>query len=148
MTDDTGKEVKIDEDGIAWDAETDRRFKRLDDDWETEQWLDVEDEHFIVWMRTSAFPLVRKMWGKIDDDLDKGTYKITIVNNYDSDEWDGEKWIIVSTVTGMGGDNTPFGIILILFGVISLIMALVLVLKAFVCKKNAPLNPAEESSLI
>ena len=37
--------------------------------WEDVQWLDMTDEHFIVWMRTSGLPTFRKLWGRIDDGL-------------------------------------------------------------------------------
>lgn len=33
----------------------------------------VQDEHFIVWMRTAGLPSFRKLYGRIDTDLDKGT---------------------------------------------------------------------------
>lgn len=32
-----------------------------------------EDEHFIVWMRVASLPNFRKLYGKIEDDLDKHT---------------------------------------------------------------------------
>ena len=32
--------------------------------------MDMTDEHFIVWMRTAGLPNFRKLWGKIEEDLD------------------------------------------------------------------------------
>jgi hypothetical protein len=32
----------------------------------SQQWLNVEQEHFIVWMRTAGLPNFRKLWGKIN----------------------------------------------------------------------------------
>lgn len=33
----------------------------------------VQDEHFIVWMRTAGLPSFRKLYGRIDTDLAAGT---------------------------------------------------------------------------
>lgn len=33
----------------------------------------VQDEHFIVWMRTAGLPSFRKLYGRIDSDLPEGT---------------------------------------------------------------------------
>jgi hypothetical protein len=44
------------------------------------QWINMEDEHFIVWMSMMPFNNFRKKWGKIDEDLTKGFYDLTINN--------------------------------------------------------------------
>jgi hypothetical protein len=33
------------------------------------------------WMSVAGLPRFRKLWGKIDKDLDEGTYKLVIVNS-------------------------------------------------------------------
>jgi hypothetical protein len=99
-------------------------------------------------MRTSAFPRVRKLWGIIDEDLDKGTYTVEIINNYDAEEWDGEKWIVLSTVNSFGGNNLFLGVMLCLFAGLSLLMVVLLLLKLLLGKKREPPNPADESSLV
>jgi hypothetical protein len=39
----------------------------------------ADDEHFQVWMRTSALPTFSKLWGRNDDDvMTSGTYEVTI----------------------------------------------------------------------
>jgi hypothetical protein len=38
-------------------------------------------EHFIVWMRTAGLPNFRKLFGKINTNLLKGTYTVTVTNN-------------------------------------------------------------------
>lgn len=42
----------------------------------------MRDEHFIVWMRTSALPNFRKLWGRIDG-LEKGKYLLKVKNNFE-----------------------------------------------------------------
>ena len=32
-------------------------------------WMDLENEHFIVWMETSGLPNFLKLWGRIEEDL-------------------------------------------------------------------------------
>lgn len=76
------EEIKIDQDDIAWKADIDKRFKSLDD-WEEKQWIDVEDEHFIVWMRTSNLPWFIKLWGSIDEDLEQGKYSVVVTDGED-----------------------------------------------------------------
>jgi hypothetical protein len=79
LTDPKGKLVKIDEDDIAWESDKDFKFENLDgNDVVKRQWTDIEDEHFIVWMRLAALPTFRKLWGKIESDVDEGTYSLTI----------------------------------------------------------------------
>jgi len=40
----------------------------------------MEDQHFIVWMRTAGLPDFRKLWGKIDseDGLKAGKYQLKV----------------------------------------------------------------------
>jgi len=40
----------------------------------------VEDEHFIVWMRTAGLPTFRKLYARIDEPLAAGTYTVQISN--------------------------------------------------------------------
>ena len=38
----------------------------------SKQWIDMTDEHFLVWMRPSGLPNPKKLWGRINRDLKKG----------------------------------------------------------------------------
>ena len=92
---DTDPEEKfvINEKGIAWESDVKHKFKNLKDDpdWYKKQWADIEDEHFIVWMRTAGLPNFRKLYGKIETDLKPGVYELDIMNNYDVSSFDGKK---------------------------------------------------------
>jgi hypothetical protein len=95
--DSSTKDIKINDKGIAW--ETDRLYKfgnvkyaefkdkliqeppeaktPLTDltpgnEWKNVQWIDMTNEHFIVWMRYAGLPTFRKLWGKVDEDLTPG----------------------------------------------------------------------------
>ena len=92
----------------------------------------ADDEHFQVWMRTSALPTFSKLWARNDDDvMQSGTYEMTInmsecvrVDGWTADQradficskplldypvrqFGGTKSIVFSTVSWMGGKN-PF----------------------------------------
>ena len=45
----------------------------------------------MVWMRISALPNFKKLYGKIDRDLPKGTYKLTIDNKFSVDSFNGSR---------------------------------------------------------
>ena len=83
LLDPSGVEVKISDDNIAWESDKEYKFKNGPGKWETKQWWDVTDQHFIVWMRTAGLPNFRKLWGEIKSDLTQGTYELEITNTYD-----------------------------------------------------------------
>jgi len=69
--------VTVSETGIAWPDDIGNKFK-LDASRKSEYWINVEDEHFIVWMRTSGLPNFRKLWGVIAEKLVAGTYIVEV----------------------------------------------------------------------
>lgn len=70
-----GSEIQIEEDDIAWLDDRAHRFKNSDLD---KQWINVESERFMNWMKITPFSNVRKTWGKINSDLKEGDYQIKI----------------------------------------------------------------------
>jgi hypothetical protein len=60
-------------------------------------------------MRLSALPDFRKLYGRIDEDLDEGTYHLKVRNNYDVSDWNGEKYFVLTTTSGFGGKNQVCG---------------------------------------
>ena len=42
----------------------------------TNQWLDLEDEHFMVWMRPAPFANFSKLYGRINQDIEK----VSVIN--------------------------------------------------------------------
>ena len=131
LFDKDGNEIEINQKDIAWEADKKIKFNNLPGDKIQKQWIDMTDEHFIVWMRPSGLPNFRKLWGRIKevngkkDKLIKGNYTIKINNYFDVSKFDGEKFFILSTVNGFGGRNKFLGISYIVVGSISLILAVV-----------------------
>lgn len=75
--------ITINEQGIAWEGDKGGKFRRSFNS-SALQWIDPEDEHFIIWMRTAGLPNFKKLWGKIEIDLQPGDYHVKIKNNYNS----------------------------------------------------------------
>lgn len=90
-------------------------------------------------MRTSGLPNFRKLWGRIEEDLE-GTYTVKIKSYYDVTDFDGEKYVVISTANALGGDNTFLGIAYIVVGGITLILALAFVIRGYFFKKSDDLH--------
>ena len=90
------------------------------------QWLDLTNEHFLVWMRPSGLPNPKKLWGRIEQDLESRTIiEVKIKNNYDVGVYKGKKKIILSNATKFGGKNKFLAISYIVVGALSLISAII-----------------------
>jgi hypothetical protein len=113
----------------------------------------VEDEHFMVWMRTAGLPTFRKLYAKIDTQLTKGSYEIEVSNgrlhiqedgtstrwNHGTDTaqrglfpvhgFGGQKSVVLSTMSFMGGKNSFLGVAYIVVGALCLALALLFFIK-------------------
>ena len=112
------EQIIIEFDDIAWSVDKDKYKNSANS---KEQWYNVEDERFMVWMRPAAMPDFRKPWGKIKKDLSKGNYTLIINNKYPVKSFDGKKFFILSTVNGLGGKNYFLAILYLVVGGISVI---------------------------
>jgi len=127
---------KPNENDIAWKADKELKYKNVDLD---RQWINMEDEHFIVWMRPAGLPNFRKLWGRIDNmDLEAGwKVQVTIDDQFDVSSFNGKKFLILSTVNALGGKNSFLGVSYIVLGGISIILAVVFIIGYnFHTKKN------------
>lgn len=90
----------------------------------------VENEHFIVWMRTAGLPTFRKLYGKIDKHVRSGTVlSFNVSANFEVDSFDGTKTLVVSTVGKFGGKNSFLGVAYIVVGSICFFLAFVFAIK-------------------
>jgi LEM3 (ligand-effect modulator 3) family / CDC50 family len=96
----------------------------------------MTDEHFMVWMRTAGLPNFRKLYGRIEEDLQPGEYEITIENNYDVKRFDGSKSFILSTVNILGGKNYFLSVCFIVSGSLCLLFSVIFLIALFK-KKNS-----------
>ncbi len=121
------QDLVVNEKNIAWKADKELKYKNVD---KRKQWIDMEDEHFIVWMRPAGLPNFRKLWGRIDQqDLEAGSeVSLTIENKFDVSSFNGKKYIILTTVNAFGGKNTFLAVCYIVIGCISIVIAFALII--------------------
>lgn len=137
-----GVNIPIDEKGIAWESDKEFKFKLLTGgdskiaNYTNNYWMDVTNEHFIVWMRTAGLPNFRKLWGKINQRLEPGNYTVVINNNYDVKSFEGKKSFVLSTTNALGGKNYFLAICYIVVGSLCIVFAIIF-LVAFLKKKGA-----------
>eukprot|EP00919_Chromeraceae_sp_WS-2016_P035260 GHVR01083493.1.p1 GENE.GHVR01083493.1~~GHVR01083493.1.p1 ORF type:complete len:313 (+),score=35.26 GHVR01083493.1:829-1767(+) len=100
-------------------------------------WLDnsdlfeggINNSHFIVWMRIAGLPTFRKLWGRIQKELVL-PLTVKIANNYPVRSFQGEKAVVFSTASPLGGRNFMLPCTMFVSGIFTLIFAAI-----FICKK-------------
>eukprot|EP00300_Choanocystis_sp_HF-7_P021840 c20946_g1_i1.p1 GENE.c20946_g1_i1~~c20946_g1_i1.p1 ORF type:complete len:326 (-),score=69.69 c20946_g1_i1:123-1100(-) len=117
--------------GIAWKSDLEKKFKNIEGFTvpNVVQHKNVEDEEFIVWMRTAGLPTFKKLHRILNSGLEQGTYTIRIGQHFPVAEYDGEKAFYLSTTTWIGGRNDFLGWAYIVVGIVCMILALVFLVK-------------------
>lgn len=112
--------------------------------------LDLEDpgnngfvnEDFIVWMRTAAFPTFRKLYRRLRredsfaDGLPAGNYSLSISYNFPVTMFQGEKSVILSTLTWFGGGGLFLGLTYTVTGALTLLASFAILAVHLKLKRN------------
>lgn len=86
-------------------------------------------EDLIVWMRTAALPSFRKLYGRIEEDLQKDdVIVVKLMNNYNTYSFGGKKLLVLSTLSWLGGKNDFLGLANICVGVSCILISIVFAL--------------------
>jgi LEM3 (ligand-effect modulator 3) family / CDC50 family len=98
--------LEIDSNDIAWPTDDSSKYVEL-----SNEYLNITNPHFKVWMRSSLTSTPRKLYGKIlADQITQGslTFNLTAIShNYLG--YSPELKIMISTTSSIGGKNYVFG---------------------------------------
>jgi len=127
--------------GIAWSSDINDKFKPVDAAFPNDTVTrigpggfvlpDVTDEDFIVWMRTAGLPTFKKLYRKIETmDLNPGDMlSINVVNVFPVSSFSGEKAIVLSTTSWLGGKNDFLGWAYIVVAILCFILGFLFLAK-------------------
>ena len=105
----------------------------------------VQNEHFIVWMRTAALSTFRKLYGRVGSGKAGHIVKtipagspitFNIKSQFRVDEFNGQKAIVLSTTSWLGGKNPFLGYAYIGVGALALVLAVVFILKQLISPRE------------
>lgn len=132
--------------GIAWSSDKDDKFKHNEEMYTSDNYghrgilgvklPPVNDEDFIVWMRTAGLPTFKKLYRKINVDLKKGDeVTIRVLNYYPVSEFSGQKAFVLSTTSWLGGKNSFLGWCYIVVGIVCVVLAVAFLIKQLVAPR-------------
>jgi hypothetical protein len=90
-------------------------------------------------MRTAGLPYFKKLYARIEGDMNKGKYTVTVHNSillfiiiiidYDNTSFDGQKSIFISNTGTFGGRNIFLEVGYYVFGMVCFIISFIFYLK-------------------
>lgn len=86
-------------------------------------------------MKTAAFEGFKKLWGRIDEDLEKGKYNI-IVRLDEENGVDKDKYVVLATANRLGGDNLNLGILYVVVGVLTISSGVYFAVRGLLFRKS------------
>eukprot|EP00124_Ichthyophonus_hoferi_P002462 Ihof_evm2s169 gene=Ihof_evmTU2s169 len=134
-----GLSVELSSENIAWEGYVNNKFKNppsFDGTVKPPYWSHAVtefstgagqgyiNEDLVVWMQPAPLPRFRKLYRIIPAGLPAGTYNLEVDYNYPVTQFRGQKSIVLSTMSFMGGRNSLLGPAYILVGLLSLLLAL------------------------
>lgn len=90
----------------------------------------------MIWMRTSPLPTLLKLYAKSLDPVPAGDLTINITNNYPTDLFHGEKYIIITNLSLIGGKNPILAILYLVVASIQIIFGFIIIFTRIFCPRN------------
>lgn len=88
-----------------------------------------DQEDLLVWMRTAALPSFRKLYGRIEEDLDADDVIVVhLKNNYNTYSFGGKKKLVLSTSSWLGGKNDFLGVANLFVGTFCILISIIFLL--------------------
>jgi hypothetical protein len=129
--------------GIALRPDRDDLFRPISPEYRTgiRHLLDKSDfpgetvnEHFIVWMRSAAFPVFMKPFAVCRRcHIPAGTFSLVIKRNYPMSAFDGERWAVLAEVRRFGSRSARVEAMAIGVGAVAIALGIVFVLLSVCC---------------
>ncbi|XP_059132835.1 cell cycle control protein 50C isoform X2 [Peromyscus eremicus] len=100
------------------------------------------NEDLIVWMRTAAFPTFKKLYRRLNrvhnfvDGLPAGNYSFNISYNFPVTVFQGEKSVVLSTLTWIGGGGLFLGLTYTVTGALTLLASFAILAIYLMLKRN------------
>ena len=89
-------------------------------------------------MRTAGLPNFRKLYGKVTEDLKKGSYDLIIENNYTVKSFAGSKYFVLSTTNLLGGTNYFLAVCYIIVGALCIMFGIIFFIAYMGRKQSSP----------
>ena len=96
-------------------------------------------------MRTAGLPNFRKLWGRIENGLEPGVYKLEVDNQYEVKPIQGQKSFVLSTTNALGGKNYFLAVCYITVGTLCMLFAFVFCVAYMKKKGNNSNNSAQQN---
>jgi hypothetical protein len=119
----TLQQLPVASSGIAWSS--DKYYKYVNVDL-NRQWINVQDERFISWMRVSPYNHFVKTWGVVDESVRGKRIVVTVANNWNAQKTRSRKQLILTSADFYGTPNSALVVFLLLFGFLALLLGILL----------------------
>ena len=103
--------------GISWKGEIGKLFNPINDNYTgASRWMlqgiqgeffpgELENEHFINWMRTANNPTFKKLYAKTSTTIPQGELTVGVTCNYDKNIFQHERYLAIVHPAKFGGRN-------------------------------------------